>query len=225
LEDKKLENSLSTVAIFDLDYTLLEGDSESLWSHFLFEQGLVGSDFVARIETYYHDYEMGQLDIYEYEEFLLHPLTLFSFDVLFNLRKEYLKRISQFIRQQMVERVKWHQAQGHILLMVTASNSFIAEPLADLLGFPNLICTFVEKDGDRFTGKLTGIPAFRVGKLLRLEIWLYQHGLTLTNSWGYSDSHNDLPILELVDNPVAVSPDSFLKAHAHRNGWEVILIS
>jgi HAD superfamily hydrolase (TIGR01490 family) len=190
----------------------------------MFERGLVGTEFMARIKDYYHDYERGKLNIIEYEEFFLHPLTLHPLEKLCQLRSEYLERIRLLVRPIMLERVNWHHAQGHTLLLITALNSFIAEPIADLLNFPHLICTLVERDEKRITGKLTGIPAFRAGKVQRLEIWLGQQGLTLKDSYGYSDSHNDLPLLELVDYPVAVSPDIFLKAHAQKYGWEIISI-
>lgn len=217
-----LEKTSSPVAIFDLDYTILNGDSEAIWSRFMFDKGLVGTDFVARIEDYYRDYERGDLNIIEYEEFLLQPLTLHPLETLYQLRSEYLERIRQLIHPAMVERINWHRAQGHTLLLITASNSFIAEPIASLLGFPHLICTLIEQDGKQITGKLAGIPAFRAGKVQRLETWLCQQGLTLKGSFCYSDSHNDLPLLELVDYPVVVSPGSFLKAHAENHGWEII---
>jgi HAD superfamily hydrolase (TIGR01490 family) len=217
-----LEKTSSPIAIFDLDYTLLDGDSEVLLSRFLFERGLVDAGFLAHIEDYYRDYERGQLNVFEYEEFLLHPLTLLPLETLRQFQREYLERIRRLIRPAMLEWVNWHRAQGHTLLLITASNSFVAEPIAELLGFPHLICTRVERDGQQMTGKLTGIPAFRAGKVQRMETWLCQQGLTLKGSYAYSDSHNDLPLLELVDHPVTVSPDPLLKTHAQDHGWAII---
>ncbi len=110
-------------------------------------------------------------------------------------------------------------------MLITASNSFIVEPIADLLHFPHLICTMIEREGERITGKITGIPAFRDGKIQRLETWLGQQGFSLNESFGYSDSHNDLPLLELVKYPIAVNPDAILKAHAQNHDWKIIALS
>ncbi len=217
-----LEATPPPMAIYDLDFTLLEGDSEALWCQYLFNKGLVGKEFISRIEDYYHDYEQGRLNITEYEEFLLTPLTQYPVNTLDQLRSEYLEHIRILIRPAMLELVNWQRSQGYTLLLITASNSFLAEPIADLLRFPHLICTQVEQNGGRITAKLTGIPAFRAGKVQLLERWLNQHGKKLKGSYGYSDSFNDLPLLELVDHPVAVFPDPLLKAHAQKNGWKII---
>lgn len=126
---------------------MLEGDCESIWSQFLYEKGFVGKEFVTRIKDYYQDYEWGQLNIIEYEEFLLYPLTLLSVDILSQLRKDYLDRIRLLTRPSIMEYVDWHRDQGHTLLVITASNSFIAEPIAHLLNISHLICTLVERAG------------------------------------------------------------------------------
>ena len=217
-----MEKILSPVAIFDLDYTLLEGDSEALWSQFLLQKGLVGTEFVARIDDYYRDYEWGQLNFIKYEEFLLRPLTLHPLEMLYQLRSEYLEHIQLLIRPMMLERVDWHRAQGHTLLLKTASNSFVAEPIAASLHFQNLICTQVKRDGNSFTNQIDAIPAFREGKVQLLERWLADLSLTLEGSWGYSDSHNDLPLLNRVEHPVAVIPDYALRIFAQEHGWKII---
>ena len=215
---------LSPVAIFDLDGTLLEGDSEALWSRFLFEQGIVEAEFVARVEEYYRDYESGKLNVIEYEEFLLRPLTLYPLEKLYQLRDQYLEHIRLIVRPSMMKLVHWHRTQGHTLLLITATNSFLAGPIADLLHFPNLICTIAERQGKQITGKVSGIPVFREGKVQALNQWLTKRGLTLEGSWGYSDSKNDLPLLELMEHPVAVSPDPGLSDQARLRGWEVMLL-
>ena len=217
-----MEIPSAPVAIFDLDYTLLEGDCEALWSQFLFEKRLVGADFVARIQDYYCDYENGRLNFVEYEEFLLHPLTMFPLETLFQLREEYLEQIRLLFRPSMLERVHWHRIQGHTPLLITASNSFLAEPIAEWLLFSNLICTQVSRDGETFDNHVEGVPAFGAGKVQLLEHWLAGHALSLAGSWGYSDSHNDLPLLNRVDHPIAVRPDRRLGIYAHEHGWKIV---
>jgi HAD superfamily hydrolase (TIGR01490 family) len=217
----KLSNP-APIAIFDLDYTLLDGDSEAMWSHFLFEQKLVDGYFLQHIINYYHTYEQGLLDIHEYEAVLLHPLTKHPLSKLFELRQEYLIQIRTSIRATMMRRVKRFRDMGFVLLLITASNSFIAEPIATMLGFPNVICTQIKRNGERFTNQIEGTPAFREGKVQRLEQWLQNKGLSLVDSWGYSDSHNDLPLLNRVEHPVAVAPDFVLREHARKHGWKII---
>jgi HAD superfamily hydrolase (TIGR01490 family) len=217
-----MQNLSASIAIFDLDYTLLDGDSETMWSHFLFEKNVVDKGFLMRITDYYHAYDDGRLDIYEYEAFLLRPLTEYPLSRLLELRKEYLQRVRQAVRVKMMRRVKRFRTLGFTLLLITASNSFIAEPIAEMLQFRHLICTQIKQDAGRFTTQLDGIPAFREGKVQRLELWLAEHALTLKDSWGYSDSYNDLPLLNLVEHPVVVLPDPVLRAHARQQGWKII---
>jgi HAD superfamily hydrolase (TIGR01490 family) len=210
------------VALFDLDYTLLDGDCEYLWSDFLFKNKLVDARFVDGIARYYEDYEMGSLDIFEYEAYLLQPLKILPIEKLLRLRKNYLDLIPDLIRPSLVARLEWHRAQKHELLLITASNSFLAEPIAKMLRFSNLICTQVEVIQNKFTGNIIGIPAFRDGKTQLLDNWLSQRGLSLNGSWGYGDSHNDLPLLQMVEHAVAVTPDPVLNRFARKAGWEII---
>jgi HAD superfamily hydrolase (TIGR01490 family) len=206
-----------TLAIFDLDFTLLEGDSEWLWSEFLLSQGVVDETFMAQIVQYYRDYEAGILDFDSYEHFLLAPQTQLSPQRFADLRADYLLEIIRpRLRPQMVKRVDWHRTQRHTLLLITASNASLAEPIARLLQFPNLICTQIEN------GHPVGTPAFHTGKVTLLQAWLAEQGNSLSGSWGYSDSHNDLPLLQQVTHPVAVRPDAILRSHAVQAGWKVI---
>lgn len=206
-----------TLAIFDLDFTLLEGDSEWLWSEFLLAQGLVGEDFIAQIKAYYRDYEAGTLDFDAYEHFLLAPQTRLGPNRFEALRQTYLQDVVRpRLRPWMLERAAQHRAQGHTLLLITASNASLATPIARLLQFPHLLCTQIEN------GQPVGTPAFREGKVDLLKHWLAQHEQTLADSWGYSDSHNDLPLLEQVSHPVAVRPDPLLLRHALQQGWDVL---
>jgi HAD superfamily hydrolase (TIGR01490 family) len=212
----------SVLALFDLDCTLLEGDSEALWSRFLLERGIVDAGFDEKVAAFYQDYERGRLDFYAYQEHLLQPLTVNPVEVMICLRSHYLDRIRAALRPQILERVHWHRSQGHKLLLVTATNSFLAGPIAALLEFPGLICTQAESGGNAFTGRITGTPAFREGKVIQLKAWLDENRLTLKGSWGYSDSHNDLPLLTLVDHPVAVTPDIRLRRFAREHRWETV---
>jgi len=213
---------MKPLAIFDLDYTLLEGDSEFMWSRFLFDQKLVGQDFLARISAYYEDYDGGSLDFREYEAFQLYPLTLLSPANCLRLRTDYLEKIRAVVRPGMLREVKRHRDEGYETLLISAANSFLAEPIAEMLGFTNLICTMVKRVGEEYTTELDGVPAFREGKIRRLEQWLVGNKMTLADSWGYSDSYNDLPLLEMVANPVAVTPDLRLEQHARQEGWKIL---
>jgi HAD superfamily hydrolase (TIGR01490 family) len=210
------------LALFELDFTLLDGDSEAMWCRFLFEKKLVDNGFLTRITDYYHAYDQGWLDIYEYEAFFLRALTQLPLARLLHLRKEYLRKVRGAVRMKMMRRVDRFRSQGFTLLLITASNSFIAEPIAEFLRFPHLICTQVKQNDGHFTTELEGIPAFREGKVKRLDEWLIQQDITLIESWGYSDSHNDLPLLNRVEHPVAVLPDFILRTHAKEHGWKII---
>ncbi len=217
-----MDTTPARLALFDLDYTLLDGDSESMWSFFLFEKKVVDKVFLTHITDYYQAYEQGRLDIYEYEAFLLHPLTQQPLERLYTLRKEYLEQVRQVVRVKMMRKVNRFRTLGFTLLLITAANSFIAEPIADLLRFPHLICTEIKLNNGQYTTELEGIPAFREGKSQRLDLFLSREGITLKESWGYSDSHNDLPLLNRVEHPVAVMPDSVLRAYAKQHGWKII---
>lgn len=210
------------LALFDLDYTLLNGDSEAMWSRFLFEKGAVDKAFLMRITDYYHAYESGHLDIHEYLSFFLRPLTLYPPARLYEWRADYLGQIRQALRPALLRRVRRFRALGFTLVLVTAANDFLAEPIARMLRFPHVICTRIRRKANHFTTEIEGIPAFREGKVQRLESWLEETGLTLDESWGYGDSHNDLPLLTRVTHPVAVLPDPILRAYASANGWKII---
>ena len=214
----------ATLALFDLDYTLLDGDSEELWARHLFQQGVVDAAFVDRIEVFYRDYELGILNFNAYEQFLLGPLAVLPADRLFDLRADYLKAIQMLVRPKMLERVEWHRRERCEIVMITASNSFLAEPIARMLGFANLICTQVETENGQFTGRTRNVPAFQYGKVIRLAEWMREKGLGLAGSWCYSDSYNDLPLLELVDHAVMVTPDMKLRQKGVERGWELLEI-
>ncbi len=209
------------VALFDLDYTLLEADSEALWCKYLFGLQVVDAAFMAGIEAFYRHYEAGSLDLNLYQAFLLGPLVQNPPTKMSRLREGYLELIRKLVRPTMLEQVAWHRAEKHTLVLITATNSFLAEPIAALLGFSNLICTQLETSNGRFTGKISGVPAFQYGKVIRLSAWLQEKKLSLQGSWFYSDLHNDLPLLKMVDHPVMVTPDDTLKSYGLGRGWQI----
>lgn len=215
-----------TLAIFDLDNTLLGGDSDYLWGTYLVEAGLVdGEQYQRENRRFYDEYKNGTLDIYEFLAFSLRPLAETALADLLSLRERFMTdRIAPIILQAGRALIEHHRRLGHRPLIITATNRFITEPIAGALGVDDLLATDPELTDGRYTGRVTGIPTFREGKVARLKEWLTQHGLNLADSWFYSDSHNDLPLLEMVSHPVAVDPDDTLRQHAEMKGWPVITL-
>ena len=213
-----------TLAIFDLDNTLIGGDSDHLWGCFVCEQGLVdGTDFAARNEQFYEDYKAGALDIDAYLRFALSPLVGHSKEQLDAWHREFMAtKIMPIMLPRAAELIDRHRQQGNELLIVTATNSFITGPIAHALGIDELLACEGEIVDGRYTGEPSGVPTYHTGKVTRLHQWLQGRDTTLEGAWFYSDSHNDLPLLELVDNPVAVDPDDILLARAQELGWPVI---
>ena len=212
------------LAIFDLDNTLLAGDSDYLWGVFLAERGIVDPDHYEREnERFYREYKEGRLDIYEFLRFSLAPLARHSPADLARWRAAFLaEKIEPIILPKARELVGRHRAAGDLLLIITATNSFVTAPIAARLGIPHLIATEPALRDGRYTGEVDGVPSFREGKVLRLEQWLEAQGATLAGSSFYSDSHNDIPLLERVDHPVAVDPDPALADLAAVRGWRIL---
>jgi HAD superfamily hydrolase (TIGR01490 family) len=215
------------LALFDLDNTLLAGDSDYNWSLFLIEEGLLDAKtHQERNEQFYLDYKNGNLDIHKFLEFQLKPLSEHPRDFLDELHKKYMQRtISPMITAKAQALVNQHKAQGDLCLIITATNSFVTRPIADAYGIEHLIGTDPEEVEGRFTGGVTGVPSFQEGKVTRLNQWLEERGKKLSDfpiSYFYSDSHNDLPLMKLVTNPVAVNADATLRAYAHEHSWPQI---
>lgn len=212
------------LTIFDLDNTLLSGDSDYLWGQFLIEQGLVDKQYYERENLrFYKEYEAGTLDIYEFLQFSLKPLADNDIHFLTELRNKFIiEKIKPIIPQASHDLIQKHREAGGYLLIITATNRFVTEPIANELKVDELIATDPEFTNGRFTGNVTGVPCFRDGKVIRLKHWLTENGQNLSESWFYSDSHNDLPLLELVQNPIAVNPDDTLAQHAEMKGWPII---
>jgi HAD superfamily hydrolase (TIGR01490 family) len=213
------------LALFDLDNTLLAGDSEHAWGEFLVEIGAVGDDFRVENDRLYGEYLGGTLDIRESIEFQLKPLVENPPKKLLRWRAEFMAtRIESMITPATLALVEQHRAAGDELVIITASNSFVARPIAERFGAPTLLAVELECAGNRYTGRISGTPTFQEGKVVRLREWLLSSGSTLEGSSFYSDSHNALPLLELVDNPVAVDPDPVLLAHAEAAGWPILYL-
>jgi HAD superfamily hydrolase (TIGR01490 family) len=215
------------LALFDLDNTILAGDSDYNWSRFLIQEGyLDGAIHAEKNEKFYADYKAGTLDIYAFVEFQFKPLARNSRAVLNQLLKKYVEEvIKPMITEKARVLVKRHQEEGDLIIVITATNSFITKPIAELFGIENLIGTDPEEKEGEFTGKVSGLPSFKEGKVTRLEAWLKGKNLSLASfekSYFYSDSHNDLPLMQKVTHPVAVDSDDVLSEYAKSKGWPQI---
>ena len=213
-----------TLAIFDLDNTLLNGDSDYLWGNYLVTQGMVdGEAYKKENQRFFEDYQAGQLDIEEFQAFSLAPMVSMSPSQRNELHQSYMRDIIQpIITEASRKLIAKHQQAGHTLMIITSTNHFITAPIAEELGIEHILATDPEIVDDYFTGKIKGTPCYREGKVTRLHEWLKSTGNNLSDSWFYSDSHNDLPLLELVTHPVAVDPDATLSAHAIAKGWTIL---
>lgn len=212
------------LAIFDLDNTLLAGDSDYLWGEFLAEKGLVdGHWYKKENDRFYEQYKAGTLDIFEFLSFSLKPLSEHDMEFLSDLHREFMKqKILPIISSSARSLVEKHKQQGHIPLIITATNLFVTAPIAAEFGVDTIIATEPEIVDNRYTGKVKGTPCFQHGKVERLQQWMGEHGHSLKDSWFYSDSHNDIPLLLKVTHPVAVDPDAELKKQAMQAGWKII---
>jgi HAD superfamily hydrolase (TIGR01490 family) len=215
------------LALFDLDNTLLAGDSDFEWAQFLIEQGVLDREvYEARNLEFYQQYREGTLDIHAFLDFQLKPLSRHPRAELDAWHLEFMRRkIRPIILPRARELVGRHLAAGDLCAIVTATNSFVTAPIAREFGIGHLLATEPEQSDGEFTGGVEGIPCFREGKVARLQHWLAGRGLTLdafSESRFYSDSLNDLPLLSRVSHPVAVDPDDTLRAHASREGWPVM---
>ena len=212
------------LAIFDLDHTLLTGDSDHLWGDYVIEHGLVEREQHQRQnDRFYQDYLAGTLDIAAYTRFALEPLVRLGAGRLLPLRERFIREVIEPIvapaAPALLER---HRIQGDTLLIITATNRFITEPIARLLGVDELLATDAEVVDGRYTGEIAGIPCYQDGKRRRLEQWLARQDERYAHMTFYSDSHNDLPLLRHVHQAVAVDPDDTLRAEAARRGWPII---
>lgn len=213
-----------SLAIFDLDNTLLSIDSDHAWGEFLLEQGAVDAQAYREAnDRFMADYEAGTLDIHAFLAVALRPLAENSPEQLTAWHQQFMaSKIEPNILAKGEELLARHRARGDTLLIITATNRFITGPIAERLGVDHLIAVEPEVLDGRYTGRVSGTPSYREGKVRRLEEWLADKDHTLDGAWFYSDSHNDLPLLELVEHPVAVDPDPTLREVAEQRNWRIM---
>jgi HAD superfamily hydrolase (TIGR01490 family) len=215
------------LTLFDLDNTLLTGDSDFEWSQFLIEQGVLDRElFEAKNLAFYEQYKAGTLDIHEFLDFQLKPLSRHARKVLDAWHENFMRsKVRPMMGDKARALVNEHLEAGDVCVVITATNSFVTAPIVREFGIEHLIATDPEQKDGEFTGAVAGVPSFREGKVTRMEQWLSERGWdwgSFAQSCFYSDSLNDLPLLSKVKRPVAVDPDATLRAHAAQQGWPVI---
>ena len=213
-----------TLAIFDLDHTLISGDSDHLWGEYMVANGIVDeSAFRNKNDLFYEDYKRGELDNDVYLKFALAPLTHYSIEELYRWRDDF---VDSWIKPLIVpgaEKIfEHHRSQQHELLIISATHLFITEPIAEMLGVPTVLSTKPEIVDNRYTGRFLGTPTYKEGKVTALLEWLTETGHSLQGSYFYSDSITDIALLERVDNPVAVNADERLTSIAQQRNWETL---
>jgi HAD superfamily hydrolase (TIGR01490 family) len=222
---------VTQLALFDLDYTLLPCDSDYEWGQFLARIGVVDSEHYAKQnERFYQDYKDGTLDIHAFLRFALKPLSEHSRAQLKDWHDAFMKEVIHGqLLQPALDLVKRHQDAGDLCCVITATNSFVTRPIVESFGIEHLIATEPATiDNDPladYTGQVKGIPNFREGKVRNLHAWLITQNLSfdqMPHSYFYSDSMNDLPLLEEVSNPVATNPDERLRNEAHQRHWPIL---
>ena len=210
---------MKKLVIFDLDNTLLNGDSDRNWGEFLSEKRIVNDDYLLRSEQFYNNYYEGSLDIDGFLDFCLEPLKNNEMDLLLELRVEFIERkIKPIVLPAALTRVQ-EEMQDNMVIIATATNDFVTKPIADLFGVENLISTEFEIADGKFTGQVLGSPCFREGKLQKVTDWINLNRYALTESRFYSDSFNDLPLLKKVREAIVVDGDEKLLKEAKKNGW------
>ena len=212
------------LAIFDLDHTLLNGDSDYLWGEYMVANQIVDkAEYQLENQAFLRDYQRGQLDNDRYLQFALKPLTQHPIERLYNWRSDYVKNwIEPIIATGAPALLKQHREQGDTLIIVSATNLFITEPIAELLTIPHILSTEPEIVDNRYTGRYLGTPTYKEGKVVALNAWLEDSEYSLDDSYFYSDSINDLPLLEQVLTPVAVNPDEALSAIAEERERQIL---
>ena len=215
-----------SLALFDLDHTLLAGDSDELWIDYLSQRCAIDSKRYRKdYERFKNEYANGQLDLEEYLTFALAPLKRATRKTLMQWRKEFLRsHIIPVISKDARGLIAAHRTRGHKCVIVTITNQFVSEIIAAELGVDALFATVPEMIGDKFTGKIDGLPCYGEGMLLRIEKWMEESNQTYKDSYFYTDSHNDLRLLSKVENPVAVNPDPILEQVAIENNWPIMFL-
>ncbi len=214
---------MSKLQIFDLDNTLLEGDSDRNWGIFLAEKKVVESSYLDESEKFYKNYYDGNLDIDGFLSFCLKPLVSNSMETLLELRDEYIeKKIKPIITMSGKKVINEAIKNGETVVIATATNDFLTKPIAELFNVSTLIATEFEIKNNSFTGNVVDIPCFREGKLKKVEKWVQENNFNLSEATFYSDSFNDLPLLEKVKYPIIVDGDDKLKEIGNNNHWKCV---
>ena len=213
---------MPNLTIFDLDNTLLSGDSDRAWGQYIVEKKIVSDKFLVESENFYNSYYDGNLDIHSFLDFCLKPLMENEWSNLIELREGFIEnKIKPMILSKAVEAVELSKSKGPVVI-ATATNSFVTRPIADLFGIKNLIATeFIIRD-NKFTGEVDGVPCFREGKVQKVEQWVKENGYNLLDATFYSDSFNDLPLLQKVKTAIVVDGDDKLIEKAKHNEWQCI---
>lgn len=221
-------NSVNRLALFDLDHTLLPLDSDYQWADFLARSGRAGDPVEAlrRNDELMDRYNAGQLSAEETYDFMLGLLARADINELEEWRNAFMQAIIiPAITPIALELVNKHKQQGDLCAIVTATNEFVTIPIAKAFNIDHLVATIPEIVNNRYTGKVQGIPSFQEGKITRVNEWLHDQGLQFddfSETWFYSDSINDLPLMEVVSHPVAANPSPALREHAQQRGWPIM---
>ena len=213
-----------TLAIFDLDHTLINGDSDHLWGEYMVENGIVDEQaYRQRNDLFYQDYQRGTLDNDQYLAFALEPLTRYSIEELHAWRADYVEKwIKPLVAPGTAALLDEHRAMHHELMIISATNLFVSEPIGQMLGVPIVLATEPEIIDNHYSGRFLGTPTYQQGKVTVLKEWIADSHHELAGAYFYSDSLNDLALLEQVDNPITVNPDDDLKAIAEARNWKMI---
>ena len=213
-----------SLAIFDLDETLIATDSDHAWGEYVVASGIVdANEYTAKNNEFYESYKRGELDIDAYLTFSCAMLPAYSMAELHDMRQDFINEfIAPHVLPKALALVEKHRSQEDNLMIITATNQFITEPIAALFDIGTLIAPVLEICDGRYTGQILGTPSFGAGKVTRLYEWLTANNQTLNGSFFYSDSHNDLPLLQEVTHPIAVDPDELLREQAEKERWPII---
>ena len=213
---------MPNLTIFDLDNTLLAGDSDREWGQYIVEKKIVSEGFLIESEKFYNNYYEGDLDIDKFLTFCLKPLMENKLSKLLELRDGFIEdKIKPILLDKAVDMVDIKKSQGPVVI-ATATNSFVTRPIADLFQIKELVATEFIIKNDKFTGEVDGMPCFREGKVKKVKDWATKNGYDISDATFYSDSFNDLPLLKKVKNAIVVDGDNQLIEQAKSNGWECI---
>ena len=218
------DTNIMTLALFDLDNTLLSSDSDYEWGGFLVKKNLVDADTYEKANIhFYEQYKQGKLDINEFCAFAFKPLSEHPIETLQAWHNEFMQTtIQPFMLPKAKALIQHHKQQDHTLMVITATNSFVTRPIVEAFGIRHLLATEPKMVDGHYSTQIEGTPCFQQGKVTRLKQWLESSNETLEGSYFYSDSHNDLPLLEMVEHPIAVDPDEKLSLMAQERGWDIL---